>query len=243
MATAKPAPPWALQPPTRVSHPDYASQWEDDPNEGSPEYEYRATHPNEAFVGEAHLWDSVIVSTTFLAGPPPKSGADRRKPLKPEIWAFSGVPVTVGGDLSFNWDVTSAPYQDGAWEVFKGYTPAKPKVSWTIWNEAQFQVYQEMMLKLRPRPGRSWHTPRGAPPKLTISHPLLAMHSLYDFNLMGITLLAPKGKGLFDVSISLIEWFESPKARAHTNDKKMGDAIEKQGAGDNAPIPPAKGRV
>ena len=241
---AKPEPPWQLQAPTRVMHPDSPFGWGPNPIEGSPEYEVRQTRKTENHSPQS-LWDSLIVSTTFLNGPPPARGStapDKRKPLPPDIFLFTDVPVTIGGDLAFNWDVTTTLGGDGAWEVFKGYTPAKPKVSWTIWNEAQFQVYQNMMAKIRPRPGRSWNTPMGNPPKLTVSHPLLAMHSLYDFNLMGVTLLAPKGKGLFDVSLSLVEWFTSPKMRPHTDDKKMRAAIEKQGAGDEAPIPPGRGQ-
>ena len=49
-------------------------------------------------------------------------------------------------------------------------------------------------------------------------------------------------QALFDVSLSLVEWFTSPKMRPHTNDQKMGAAIEKQGAGDEAPIPPGRGQ-
>jgi hypothetical protein len=123
---------------------------------------------------------------------------------------------------------------DGAWETYKGYQPAKPKVTWTLWNDEHFQLYQDLLSVLRPKPGRT------RPPMVTVEHPLLAMHQLVTFNLAGISLPAAKGKGMFEASLSLIEWFQAPKIRAGTTDSQVAANLEKVLEGPPGVIPPPR---
>lgn len=149
-------------------------------------------------------------------------------------WKFSDVPVTVSAELAINWDVQTGPWMDGAWELYKGYQPAKPKVSWTLWNEEHFQLYQDLLSVLRPKPGRT------RPPIIKVEHPLLAMHQLVTFNLAGVSVPQAKGKGMFEASLSLIEWFQSPKLRAGTTDEQMNASLQKQLGSPPGPIPPPR---
>jgi hypothetical protein len=122
-------------------------------------------------------------------------------------YEFKDVPVKVRGAISTKYDVKEAPGTDGASVVNRGYTPWKGTVTFTIWTADHWETYQALIPQIQPTPGKT------ATRVIAVFHPLLAMHKLLSFNVENVGIGEWTSKG-YDVELSLIQYFEKPKAVA-----------------------------
>lgn len=152
---------------------------------------------------------------------------------------FSPTRVRIDGELSVKFDVKEAPGTDGASITYRGYTPAKVDVTWALYTEDMLRDFESLLPDIRPKPGKT------APKPIEIVHPQLALYNLHKFFVEKMPLLKKAGSGIYDVTLSCVEFFPKPKSS-----KKGGSGKKNGGIApfDNAltrpkppnPTPPSK---
>lgn len=120
-------------------------------------------------------------------------------------FVFEGLPVDVDGDFGNDFDVKKAPGADGATLTNKGVEPIKPSVRWTLYTAEHFAVYQEMIDKVYPHPGK---TPL---PLLEVIHPQLLILKKSKFRLVRVHTLKKVGPQQKEARFDLLEYFAAPK--------------------------------
>lgn len=132
-------------------------------------------------------------------------------------WVFRETNVDVDGDLENEWDKKKAGGQDGARAADKGYKLTEPKITWLIWNDELWKLYDDMLEALRPRPGKA------AKPVIAVSHPILSQAGLFLFDVQKIPLLKSVGVDQWEASLVLLEHGNAPKKVKAKKDKAQED--------------------
>lgn len=118
---------------------------------------------------------------------------------------FHDTSVDVDGDFGNDFDVKKAPGADGATLTNKGVEPIKPSVRWVIYNEVHWLIYQALIAKVYPKPGK---TPL---PLLEVIHPQLQLLSKLQFRLVRVHTLKKVGPQQLEARFDLLEYFKAPK--------------------------------
>src|SRR5689334_1491550 len=80
---------------------------------------------------------------------------------------FEDTVVEIEGTIENEWDVAKAAGNDGAPAKNKGYAVMRPKVTWTLYNEDHFELYQQLLANIQPKPGKK------SAPIVEVVHPQL----------------------------------------------------------------------
>jgi len=144
--------------------------------------------------------------------------------LQIEDIKFEELDVTVDGDLGNNFDVKQAPGTDGAPATNKGYERIKPKVLWTMYTDVHWELYQELLAKVQPKPGKA------APVVVTVIHPQLQVLKKEKFEITKISTLKKVGPQMMQAQFDLLEHFPTPKPIPDSRPKAPTDDTPRERA-------------
>jgi hypothetical protein len=119
---------------------------------------------------------------------------------------FAETEVDVDGDFGNDFDVKKAPGADGATLTNKGVEPIKPSVKWTLWKDEHWDIYQALIAKVYPYPGK---TPL---PLVEVIHPQLQLLKKVQFRLVRVHTLKRVGPQMMQAQFDLLEYFPVPKS-------------------------------
>jgi hypothetical protein len=118
---------------------------------------------------------------------------------------FAETKVDVDGDFGNDFDIKKAPGADGATLTNKGVEPIKPQLKWELWKLEHFEIYEAMLPKVYPYPGK---TPL---PLLTIIHPQFQLLKKSQFRLARLHTLKKVGPQIMQAQFDLVEYFAASK--------------------------------
>lgn len=169
-------------------------------------------------------WSGIVPEPTKPEDPIPDNGR-----ASPDVWErvwlggdyLPGV-ARVSGRVGRKLDIKKGP-NDGATFTDLGYEPARVEIRLKLWSQRQLDEWATYVRLLHPRrQGRE-----KGPVPLDIKFPPINMHGIKSVYVETIGFLEPSDPGVWETSLSLIEFFPMKAATAKTH-KSSKDDITKR---------------
>lgn len=150
-----------------------------------------------------------------------------------------GICVLTGFARSAEWDIKKGRGTKGGTATLSQLPPSKGSIEFSLWTDAQFEfwntTYRKLFIVDPTRKGGS---------AMDIYHPALAEIGVHSVVVEEIGALEHKGKGLYSITVKVIEYLPPPKktiTSTPSGSKSGGNKSGKSGSADD-PIADAKQR-
>ena len=157
-------------------------------------------------------------------------------PLRdPQNWDV----ITIGGIVSpgvarlgdvgrsYEWDVKVGKGAFGGTTTFTGRVPAKFSVSFSLWRSAHFGEWAAFVRALKYDPTKITYSPdtyyTSGVSAVDIYHPSLVFLDIRSVVVEKVGGIVHQGKGIYEASVSFIEWYPPPKRSTVATPAKSTD--------------------
>ena len=162
-------------------------------------------------------------------------------PSQWDIFYIGGDPLPglarVRGARQIKVDQRNAPGTEGSTLTFLGRTSAEIQVTLRMWTNEQLDVWNKMVPKIQPPPGKL------PPEPLDVYHPALAMLAMKSLLCLDAGIMQPSGDpGVFETQLRFIEFLPEMKAPVKTAEASgaIGSSKSKLTSGQPQSFPPSK---